>query len=165
MLKDNNKIQEVNLSLYQQITLKDIQEILKVKRMNQSYYILRMNRIKKISNDAAKLLSTGNFSEIEMKSLNKISNQALNYLSGMFTALKLGINSLNKEQTEILLNNKAALNLNNVRSISIQVAKILSKYEGNILELPNLKNIHPKAFEYLNQFKGDFLILGGLKQK
>lgn len=82
----------------------------------------------------------------------------------MNSALDLGLSSLNITQAEILLNNKAALLLSNLKTVSIDVAKILSRYQGNILELPSLKNIHPKAFENLNKFKGEFLGLGLLRQ-
>jgi hypothetical protein len=164
MLKQNNKIQEINLSLCEQISKRDIVEILKVKKLDRSYYILRMNKIKKIDAEVAKLVATGSFNEIELKSLNKIEDKALTHLAGMNSALDLGLSSLNITQAEILLNNKAALLLSNLKTVSIDVAKILSRYQGNILELPNLKNIHPKAFEYLNKFKGEFLVLGLLKQ-
>ncbi|WP_439505764.1 hypothetical protein [Sediminibacterium sp.] len=165
MLKQNNKIQEINLSLCQQISKRDIMEILKVKKLDRSYYILRMNKIKKIDAEVAKLVATGSFNEIELKSLNKIEDKALTHLAGMNSALDLGLSSLNITQAEILLNNKAALLLSNLKTVSIDVAKILSRYQGNILELPSLKNIHPKAFENLNQFKGEFLVLGLLRQK
>lgn len=164
MLKQINKIQEINLSLCEQISKRDIMEILKVKKLDRSYYILRMNKIKKVDAAVAKLIATGSFNEIELKSLNKIEDKALTHLAGMNSALDLGLSCINITQAEILLNNKAALLLSNLNTISIEVAKILSRYEGNILELPNLKNIHPKTFEYLNQFKGEFLVLGLLRQ-
>jgi hypothetical protein len=95
MLKQNNKIQEINLSLCEQISKRDIMEILKVKKLDRSYYILRMNKIKKVDAEVAKLIATGSFNEIELKSLNKIEDKALTHLAGMNSALDLGLSSLN----------------------------------------------------------------------
>ena len=42
----NNKIQEINMSLYETISIKEMQAVLAVKKMSRSYYILKMNKLK-----------------------------------------------------------------------------------------------------------------------
>ena len=69
------------------------------------------------------------------------------------------------ELAKILLQNKAALCFSNLKNITPRAAKVISSYQGNILDFPALKSIHPKAFAYLTAFKNEFLTIGNLTQK
>ena len=100
-----------------------------------------------------------------MKGLKNIDDKSLNFLSQTRAALDLGITSLKVKQAKILLQNKAALTFSNLKNITTASAKVLSSYQGNILEFPALKSIHPKAFTYLTEFKNEFLTIGNLTQK
>ena len=111
------------------------------------------------------MLIHSTFNEIELKGLNHIDDKALNFLSQTMAALDLGIISLKVNQAKILLQNKAALSISNLKNITPRAAKVISSYQGNILEFPALKSIHPKAFTYLTAFKNEFLTIGNLTQK
>ena len=160
-----NKIQEINMSLYETITNKEMKAVLSVKKMSRSYYILKMNKLKILNPEVAKMLINSSFNEIELKGLNHIDDKALNFLSQTMAALDLGITSLKVKQAKILLQNKAALTFSNLKNITTASAKFLSSYQGNILEFPALTSIEPKAFTYLTAFKNDFLTIGNLTQK
>ena len=160
-----NKIQEINMSLYEAISIKEMQAVLSVKKMSRSYYILKMNKIKILKPEVAKMLINSSFNEIELKGLNHIDDKALNFLSQTMAALDLGITSLKVNQAKILLQNKAALSFSNLKNITVAASKVMSSYQGNILDFPALKNIHPKAFTYLTAFKNEFLTIGNLTQK
>ena len=97
-------------------------------------------------------------------SLEKVDNLTLNFLAECNSALEIGLISLKKSQAKILSQNKSALVLGKLNKISDLAAKELSFYQGNILELPALNQLSPKAFAYLNEFKGDFLTIGSLKK-
>ena len=86
------------------------------------------------------------------------------FLAECNSALEIGLISLKKSQAKILSQNKSALVLGKLNKISDLAAKELSFYQGNILELPALNQLSPKAFAYLNEFKGDFLTIGSLKK-
>ena len=161
----NNKIQEINMSLYETISIKEMQAVLAVKKMSRSYYILKMNKLKTLKPEIAKMLIHSTFNEIELKGLNHIDDKALNFLSQTMAALDLGIISLKVNQAKILLQNKAALSISNLKNITPRAAKVISSYQGNILDFPALKSIHPKAFAYLTAFKNEFLTIGNLTQK
>jgi hypothetical protein len=105
------------------------------------------------------------FDIIELKRLKNIDYTTLNYLSKTSAALDIGISSLNSKKAELFLQHKAALTLSGLKTISAKTALVLSKYQGNILEMPNIEKISPKAFEYLCGFKGEFLDIGSLNQK
>jgi hypothetical protein len=47
----------------------------------------------------------------------------------------------------------------------VSASKVLSSYQGNILDFPALTSIKPKAFKYLTAFKNEFLTIGNLTQK
>jgi hypothetical protein len=160
-----NKIQEINMSLYETILKKEMQAVLSVKKMSKSYYILKMNKLKTLKPEIAKMLIHSSFNEIEMKGLNHIDDKTLNFLSQIPAALDLGITSLKVNQAKILLQNKAALIFSNLKTITVNVSKVLSLYQGNVLEFPALTSIQPKAFTYLTEFKNEFLTIGDLKQK
>ena len=51
-----------------------------------------------------------------------------------------------------------------VQSMAHDTRLFRAFYQGNILELPALNQLSPKAFAYLNEFKGDFLTIGSLKK-
>jgi hypothetical protein len=160
-----NKIQEINMSLYETISKKEMQAVLSVKKMSRCYYILKMNKLKILKPEIAKMLINCSFNEIELKGLNHIDDKALNFLSQTSAALDLGITSLKVNQAKILLQNKASLTFSNLKTITVNVSKVLSLYQGNILEFPALTSIQPKAFTYLITFKNDFLTIGSLTQK
>ena len=160
-----NKIQEINMSLYETISKKEMQAVLSVKKMSRSYYILKMNKLKTLKPEIAKMLIHSSFNEIEIKGLNHINDKALNFLSQTSAALDLGITSLKVNQAKILLQNKAALTFSNLKTITVNVSEVLSLYQGNVLEFPALTSIQPKAFTYLTAFKNDFLTIGNLTQK
>jgi hypothetical protein len=160
-----NKIQEINMSLYETILKKEMQAVLSVKKMSRSYYILKMNKLKTLKPEIAKMLIHSSFNEIEIKGLNHINDKALNFLSQTSAALDLGITSLKVNQAKILLQNKAALTFSNLKTITVNVSEVLSLYQGNVLEFPALTSIQPKAFTYLTAFKNDFLTIGNLTQK
>lgn len=160
-----NKIQEINMSLYETITNKEMKAVLSVKKMNRSYYILKMNKLKTLKPHLAKMLIHSSFKKIELKGLNHIDDKALNFLSQTRAALDLGITSLKVKKAKILLQNKAALTFSNLKNITPRAAKVLSSYQGNILEFPALTSIQPKAFTYLTAFKNEFLTIGSLTQK
>jgi len=161
----NNKLQENNISLYETISKNEMQAVLSVKKIKRSYYILKMNKLKILKPEVAKMLINSSFNEIELKGLKNIDDKSLNFLSQTRAALDLGITSLNVKHAKILLQNKAALNFSNLKNIKTAAAKVLSSYQGNILEFPALTRIQPKAFSYLTEFKNDFLIIGNLTQK
>ena len=142
-----------------------MQAVLSVKKMSKSYYILKMNKLKTLKPEIAKMLIHSSFNEIEMKGLNHIDDKTLNFLSQIPSALDLGITSLKVNQAKILLQNKAALIFSNLKTITVNVSKVLSLYQGNVLEFPALTSIQPKAFTYLTAFKNDFLTIGNLIQK
>jgi hypothetical protein len=100
-----------------------------------------------------------------LKELKNIDDKALSFLSQTPAALDLGITSLNVKHAKILLQNKASLRFSNLKNIKTAAAKVLSSYQGNILEFPALTSIQPKAFTYLITFKNDFLTIGSLTQK
>jgi len=102
------------------------------------------------------------FNEIELKGLKNIDDTALSILSQLPAALDLGITSLKVKQAKILLQNKASLRFSNLKYITTASAKVLSTYQGNILEFPALTSIQPKAFTYLTAFKNEFLTIGSL---
>lgn len=161
----NNKINTHCFSLYSKLDVKDIKEIRQLKRLDRCLMIFEAPRVTKISTQAAKILINGPFDIIELKSLKKVSNKTLSVLANFKGALTIGLETLTDAQAVILLQNKAALEIN-LKKITISCAKILgSSYEGNILELKLLKSIHPKAFEYLNKFKGDYLNISEFRQK
>ena len=160
-----NKIQEINMSLYETITNKEMQAVLSVKKMSRSNYILKMNKLKTLKPHLAKMLIHSSFKKIELKGLNHIDDKALNFLSQTRAALDLGITSLKVKKAKILLQNKAALTFSNLKNITPRAAKVLSSYQGNILEFPALTSIQPKAFTYLTAFKNEFLTIGSLTQK
>jgi len=160
-----NKIQEINMSLYETISKKEMQAVLNVKKMSRSYYILKMNKLKILKPEIAKMLINSSFNEIELKVLNRIDDKVLNFLSQIPAALDLGITSLKVKQAKILLQNKASLTFSNLKTITVNVSKVLSLYQGNVLEFPALTSIQPKAFTYLTAFKNEFLIIGSLNQK
>ena len=160
-----NKIQEINMSLYETITNKEMKAVLSVKKMSRSNYILKMNKLKILNQKVAKMLIKSSFNEIELKGLNYIDDKALNFLSQTKSALDLGITSLKVKQAKILLQNKAALSFSNLKNITVAASKVLSSFQGNILEFPALTSIEPKAFTYLTAFKNDFLTIGNLTQK
>ena len=160
-----NKIQEINMSLYETISIKEISAVLSVKKMSRSYYILKMNKLQILKPEVAKMLINSSFNEIELKGLKHIDDKALNYLSKTMAALDLGITSLKVNQAKILLQNKAALTFSLLKNITPRAAKLISLYQGNILEFPALTSIQPKAFTYLTQFKNEFLTIGNLTQK
>ena len=160
-----NKIQEINMSLYETISKNEMQAVLSVKKMKRCYYILKMNKLKILKPEVAKMLINSSFNEIELNGLKNIDDKSLNFLSQTQAALDLGITSLKVEQAKILLQNKAALNFSNLKNITVAASKVLSSYQGNILDFPALKSIHPKAFSYLTEFKNDFLTIGNLTQK
>jgi hypothetical protein len=153
------------MSLYETISKKEMQAVLSVKKMSRSYYILRINKLKILKPEVAKMLIHCSFNEIELKSLNRIDDKSLNFLSQTLAALDLGITSLKVKQAKILLQNKAALSFSNLKNITVSASKVLSSYQGNILEFPALTSIQPKAFTYLTAFKNDFLTIGNLTQK
>jgi hypothetical protein len=161
----DNKIQEINMSLYETISKKEMQAVLSVKKMSRSYYILKMNKLKILKPEVAKMLINSTFNEIQLKELKNIDDKALNFLSQTPAALELGITSLNVKHAKILLQNKAALNFSNLKNITTASAKFLSSYQGNVLEFPALTRIQPKAFTYLTEFKNEFLTIGNLTQK
>ncbi len=160
----NNKLIEINMSLYEKISKSDMAEILSVKKISRSYFILKMNRLKSIQLDVVKMLKNSSFHEIQLQSLEKVDNLTLTILAECNSALEIGLISLKKSQAEILSQNKSALVLSKLNKISDLAAKELSFYQGNILELPVLNQLSPKAFAYLNEFKGDFLTIGSLKK-
>jgi hypothetical protein len=160
-----NKIQEINMSLYETISKKEMQAVLSVKKMSRSYYILRMNKLKILKPEVAKMLINSSFNEIELKGLKNIDDKSLNFLSQTPAALDLGITSLKVKQAKILLQNKASLTFSNLKTITVNVSNVLSLYQGNILEFPALTSIQPKAFAYLAAFKNEFLTIGSLTQK
>ena len=108
------------------------------------------------------MLINTTFNEIQLKGLKNIDDKALNFLSQTPAALDLGITSLNVKHAKILLQNKAALNFSNLKNIKTAAAKVLSLYQGNILEFPALTSIQPRAFTYLTAFKNEFLTIGSL---
>jgi len=160
----NNKLIEINMSLYEKISKSDMAEILSVKKISRSYFILKMNRLKSIQSDVVKMLRNSSFHEIQLQSLEKVDNLTLTILAECNSALEIGLISLKKSQAKILSHNKSALVLSKLNKISDLAAKELSFYQGNILELPALNQLSPKAFVYLNEFKGDFLTIGSLKK-
>ena len=123
--------------------------------MSRCYYILKMNKIKILNQKVAKMLIKTSFNEIELKGLNYIDDKALNFLSQTKSALDLGITSLKVKQAKILLQNKAALSFSNLKNITVAASKVLSSFQGNILEFPALTSIEPKAFTYLTAFKNE----------
>lgn len=160
----NNKIVEINMSLFEKISKSDMAELLSVKKISRSYFILKMNRLKSIQSDVAKMLKNSSYHEIQLQSLEKADNLTLTILAECNSALEIGLISLKKSQAKILSQNKSALVLGKLNKISDLAAKELSSYQGNILELPALNKLTPKAFAYLNEFKGDFLTIGSLKK-
>ena len=108
------------------------------------------------------ILSLQIFHEIQLQSLEKVDNLTLSILAECNSALEIGLISLKKSQAKILSQSKSALILSKLNKISDSTAKELSAYQGNILELPALNQLTPKAFAYLNEFKGDFLTIGSL---
>lgn len=165
MVKHNNKIQEINLSMCKSIKSNDVKKILKVKKLDRAYFILRMNRVKHITKKAAKLLSKSHFNEIELKGLKSVENKTLRNLAKTYAALDIGLKSVNENQANILLINKAALVLSSIKSISKNVSEILSEYKGNILELPGLEKVDNDSLSELNKFKGEFLLVGNFIER
>ena len=157
-----NKIQEINMSLYETISKKEMQAVLSVRKMSRCYYILKMNKLKILKPEVAKMLINTTFNEIQLKGLKNIDDKSLNFLSQTRAALDLGIPSLKVNQAKILLQNKAALTFSNLKNITPRAAKVLSSYQGNILEFPALTSIQPRAFTYLTAFKNEFLTIGSL---
>jgi hypothetical protein len=157
--KHNNKIQIVDLTLYNRITRAEILEVLTVKKLLKSYFILKMNRLVLITSKNAQLLISSKFDEIQLQSLKKGSNKTLGYLSKMKAAIEIGLTSLNTEQASILSQNSAALTFSNLKSISSDVALVLSQFKGNILELPALQRISNNALLNLCQFQGEFMLI------
>jgi hypothetical protein len=160
-----NKIQEINLTLYTRITCKEMVEVLRVKKLNRCLFELKMNSLIVLQQNIAKKLMFSHFDIIELKRLKNIDYKSLNYLSKTSAALDIGISSLNSKKAEMFLQHKAALTLSGLKTISAKAALVLSKYQGNILEMPKIEKISPKAFEYLCGFKGEFLDIGSLTQK
>ena len=101
-----NKIQEINMSLYETISKKEMQAVLSVRKMSRCYYILKMNKLKILKPEVAKMLINSTFNEIQLKGLKNIDDKALNFLSQTPAALDLGITSLNVKHAKILLQNK-----------------------------------------------------------
>ena len=157
-----NKIQEINMSLYETISKKEMQAVLSVIKMSRCYYIFKMNKLKILKPEVAKMLIHSSFNEIQLKGLKNIDDKSLNFLSQTRAALDLGIPSLKVNQAKILLQNKAALTFSNLKNITPRAAKVLSSYQGNILEFPVLTSIQPRAFTYLTAFKNEFLTIGSL---
>jgi hypothetical protein len=158
----NNKLIEINMSLYEKISKSEMAEILSIKKISRTYFILKMNRLKSIHSEVIKMLKNSSFHEIQLQSLGKVDNLTLNILAECNSALEIGLINLKKSQAKILSQNKSALVLSKLKKISDSTAKELSAYQGNILELPALNQLTPKAFSYLNEFKGDFLTIGSL---
>lgn len=161
----NNKTQLINMSLYNKISAVDMAEVLKVKKLDRSFFELYLNNLTKLEVTVAKMLVKSHFDMIELRSLRTISNEALNHLAKVKGGLALGLRSLNVEQANILLEHSAALELSGLKMITVAVARVLSQYKGNVLDLPQIDSIHPDAFKCLSEFKGEFLTIGNLIQK
>ena len=162
----NILIQTTNLSLYEQVTKKDIIQVLRVRKLPRSFFELKMNRIKTIEPIVCKWLENAHFEQIEIHSVRKIEDSALTYLAKSKSMLELGLTSLNEKQAKILVKyHRAALVFINLKKISFPVAHILSNYQGNILDFPAITSVEPEVFKQLSAYKGDFLTIGALKQK
>ena len=133
-----NKIQEINMSLYETISKKEMQAVLSVKKMSRSYYILKMNKLKILKPEVAKMLINTTFNEIQLKGLKNIDDKALNFLSQTPAALDLGITSLNVKHAKILLQNKAALNFSNLKNIKTHSQQYETRQRGCLATPPCL---------------------------
>jgi len=163
----NILIQTTNLSLYEQVTKKEIIQVLRVRKLPRSFFELKMNRIKSIDPIVAKQLEYSHFDTIELKGVKKIDNKALTYLANSRSLLDLGITSLNITQANIIVkHHKAALVFSNLKSITLPIAKVLANYKGNILDLCAITKINSDCINYLfDNYVGDFLTIGNLAIK
>jgi hypothetical protein len=63
---------------------------------------------------------------------------------------------------QVLIETAVDNTFSNLKNITPRAAKVLSSYQGNILEFPALTSIQPRAFTYLTAFKNEFLTIGSL---
>ena len=140
----------------------DPAEFDRLKIQKRILYTLTLNSIERIRPAECHKVIQFKGSIIELGGLKSICLESAEILSRFKGALTLGIEKIDPCIANILASNTAAISLPRLEYCDDLSIKELSNYQGNILELDSIKKISVNQAKLLANFKGEFLSLDGL---